>query len=131
MVTVKEFSVQEGVTTQAIYKLLKTHAKALEGHIQSTKKGRLLDETAQNYLRERMVGNSVVVYDRKLENEIEELKAKLKATQDELIMKNAMILEAQNRVFQLEDQSSKIENLEAELNGFKRLVGNVYIKKGV
>lgn len=129
MMTVREFAEQEGVTPQAVYKLLKTHSKALAGHVQTSKKGRYLDDYAVVFLQERMVGKPAVVYDRKLEQELEQVKRDLKATQDELILKNAMILEAQSKLLQLEDQSGKIQNLEKDLTSFQPLFGRLYIKK--
>lgn len=129
MLTIKEFSVQEGVTTQAVYKLLKTHEAALEGHIQKTKKGRLLDEVAVAYLQERMVGKPVVVMERAQSQEIDELKAQLKKLQDELIIKNGLLIEAQNKVLRLEDNTKRVEELEAEVNRYQPVAFGFYRKK--
>jgi hypothetical protein len=129
MLTVKEFSIQEGVTTQAVYKLLKTHEEALEGHVQKQKKGRLLDEFAVAYLQEHMVGKSIVVMERAQNQEIEELKVQVKKLQDELIIKNSMLIEAQNKVLRLEDNSLRLEELQAEVNRYQPIAFGFYRKK--
>lgn len=129
MLTVKEFAVQEGVTTQAVYKLLKTHEEALEGHIQKTKKGRLLNEHAVSYLKERMVGNTPVVLDRAQHEEIQALKDQIEKMQNELIMKNGMLLEAQNKLLRLEDNSRRVEELEAEVNSYQPVAFGFYRKR--
>lgn len=115
---IKEFAIQEGVTTQAVYKLLKTHSEALEGHILKTKKGQLLDEYAIAYLQEKMVGNNVVVADRSMQEELDKVKAELKAMQDELIVKNQLLINSQNQYLQLEaSRNEEIKAVEEKMKG--------------
>ena len=115
---IKEFAIQEGVTTQAVYKLLKTHSEALEGHILKTKKGQLLDEYAISYLKEKMIGNNVVVADRSIQEELDKVKAELKAMQDELIVKNQLLINSQNQYLQLEaSRNEEIKAVEDKMRG--------------
>lgn len=115
---IKEFAIQEGVTTQAVYKLLKTHAEALEGHILKTKKGQLLDEYAVSYLQEKMIGNNIVVADRSIQEELDKVKAELKAMQDELIVKNQLLINSQNQYLQLEaSRNEEIKAVEEKMRG--------------
>ena len=136
MISVRLFADQEGVSPQAVYKLLKNHEEKLQGHIEKTKKGRFLDDYAVTYLQEHMVGKPAVVYDRKKDLEIEDLKRQLKETQDELIMKNAMLMQTQKQLIeereerlQLEDKSGKVDELQGELNRFQPLFGSFYRKR--
>lgn len=115
---IKEFAIQEGVTTQAVYKLLKTHSEALEGHVLKTKKGQLLDEYAISYLQEKMIGNNVVVADRSIQEELDKVKAELKAMQDELIVKNQLLINSQNQYLQLEaSRNEEIKAVEEKMKG--------------
>lgn len=136
MISVRKFAEKESVSPQAVYKLLKTHKEQLKGHINETKKGKFLDEYAVTYLQEHMVGKPAVVYDRKLEKEIEDLKKQLKDAQDEIIVKNAMIsqaqdqlLEAKAKMLQIEDKSERFDEVQEELNRFQPLFGRFYMKK--
>ena len=127
----------QGVTPQAVYKLLKTHEIALKGHVLKAKRGTELDEFAVAYLLERMIGNTVVVADRVQQDEIERLKTELKAAQDELILKNNMLLAAQNQVLQLtanrNEELKAAEDLQQqlrdELNRFQPSWFGLYRKK--
>lgn len=108
---IKDFAIQEGVTPQAIYKLLKKHEEALKGHVLKGKKFTELDAYAMEYLQEVMIGSTVVVADRQQQDEIQRLKTELKVAQDELIIKNQLLINAQNQVLQLE--ASRTEEIKA------------------
>lgn len=101
---IREFAEIQGVTPQAVYKLLKTHEDALKGHVLKAKKGTELDAHAVAYLQEKMIGNNVVVADRQQYEEIERLKAELQKVQDELILKNQLLINAQDKVLQIEEK---------------------------
>lgn len=101
---IREFAEMQGVTPQAVYKLLKTHESALKGHILKAKKGTELDAHAVAYLQEQMIGNNVVVADRQQYEEIERLKAEVQKLQDELILKNQLLINAQDKVLQIEEK---------------------------
>lgn len=104
---IKDFATREGVTPQAVYKLLKTHAKALEGHVMKGAKGMDLDEFAQVYLKTHMVGNPVVSLDRAQTEEIDRLQKEVQKLQRELIAKNQVLIEMQNKVLQIEEKKEE------------------------
>ena len=107
---VRDFAEREGVTPQAVYKLLKTHAEILEGHVVKCKKGTELDPPAQAYLQARMVGNQVVNVDRAQAEKIDQLQREVRKLQDELIVKNQVLIEMQNKSLQIEEkQEEKVD----------------------
>lgn len=112
--TVKDFAASRGVTTQAVYKLLKNHAAELDGHIETRKRVKYLDEYAQNYLIEQMNGNPVVTADNALQIQIEELKQRLERKdviierlQERESVKDELIEQLKNDKFLLEQKSDE------------------------
>lgn len=127
---IKEFAQMQGVTPQAVYKLLKTHEQALEGHVLKAKKSTDLDEYAVSFLKGRMVEKNTVVTNRGYLDEIDKLKTELKAAQDELIAKNSMLLAAQNQVLKLTaDRDEEVRKIQKELDSFQPTWFGLYKKK--
>lgn len=88
MIKLQDFARQMGVSDRAIQKHLKNHESELEGHFERKgTNGTWLDDFAQNFIRERMKQQPVVVYDdsaselmdvnKRLEVENKELQKKL------------------------------------------------------
>ena len=113
---VREFAEMQGVTPQAVYKLIKTHNEVLTGHVLKAKKNTELDEYAVVFLKGRMVEKTAVVTDRGYLDQIEELKQQLKKAQDELILKNQLLINSQNEVLKIvASRDDDIKAAEAKL----------------
>ena len=56
---VRDFAQECGCTPQNIYKHLKTYAEQLDGHVGQTRRGRTLDDFAQDFLRDIMYPKEV------------------------------------------------------------------------
>lgn len=54
MIRVGDFAKKVGCTNQNIYKHLRTYAKELEGHVYEARRGKVLDEYAQEFIRSVM-----------------------------------------------------------------------------
>ena len=105
MVTIKEYAEIKGVSTQAVYKQLKTHEKALQGHVQKIKGTRYLDDEAVAYLNKQSESSPAVVIQtdneellEALKVENENLKIKIMELQDQLIHKSDMVIGLQEEM---------------------------------
>lgn len=64
MLKLSDFAVMHGVTPRGARKLLQTYEKDLEGHFERKgQNGTWIDETAQEFLRSKMIKNPVILYD--------------------------------------------------------------------
>lgn len=121
MVTIKEYAEIKGVSTQAVYKQLKTHEKNLQGHIQKIKGTRYLDDEAVAYLNMQSENSPAVVIqtdnEEILENlkaENESLKAKVMILQEQLISKSDMIISLQEEMRLLTEKKEEQPRTEKE-----------------
>lgn len=118
MVSIKEYAESKGVSTQAVYKQLKTHEKALLGHIQKVNGKRYLDDEAVAYLNAQsentpsvivQTGNDELISELRAENE--RLKQKVEFLQDqmlqELMKQNKTISELTEKVLLLTEQKEE------------------------
>ena len=64
MIKLSDFARLHGVTPRAVQQLVKKYENELEGHFERKgQNGTWLDQTAQEFLREHMIKNTVTVYD--------------------------------------------------------------------
>lgn len=130
MIKLQDFAKQCGVTDRAIQKQLKKHEEALTGHFERQgANGTWLDEYAQNFLRSNMVKKTVAIADQSQLKEIERLKAELKAAQDELILKNQLLINSQNEVLKItanreEEIKAAEDKLKLEMESQRREAEN-------
>ena len=75
MLSIKDYAERKGVSTQAVYKQLKTHEKALEGHIEKISGKRYLDDEAVAYLDSQSENTPAVIVQNGTNELVEELKA--------------------------------------------------------
>ena len=115
---VKAFAAQQGVTVQAVYKLIRKHADQLQEHVTVGNEGKYLDDFAMDYLRGRMQSNAQVeLYDDAKDIEINALNERLVEMQKRLDQKDIIIDRLQQRY---DDKLVRIEQLEQDL----RLIEN-------
>lgn len=75
MIKITDFAKQQGVTPRGARKLLQTYEKELDGHFERRgQNGTWIDDTAQEFLRSKMIQNPVTIYDEKALPFYEELK---------------------------------------------------------
>lgn len=152
--TVSEVAKQRGVSERAIYKQMKTHAEALEGHIEKYKGKQWLDEYAVNLLKEASGNSAPVIVEETeksaLEDEIKALKDKIKLLEAERcsavkalenFSKEMMEIRAENKEMmaqitesklyleQKEAKDAKIKELEEKVDSFKPFFFGFYTKK--
>lgn len=104
--SLREFAAEKKVTMRAIQRHIKNHESDLEGHIvrYGPPKGTYIDETAQEYISELLVGYPMEVVDtalqeenERLRNELDELQKRVIQLQDEKAGLLERALEAENR----------------------------------
>lgn len=74
-IRVSDYAKMVGCTNQNIYKHLRNYAKELEGHVHETRRGKVLDEYAQEFLRSVMYPKELG--DASLVEEINDLRRQL------------------------------------------------------
>ena len=142
---VKEFAQQQGVSDSIIYRHIRNHKTELGSWVVKKSKATWLTEEAQAYLRSLMVQQPLVVNEGGAPylQEIEELKKKIEQLENRIERKDILIDNLQSREAEkdkrlqeaaenqklLADSQRKSEELQKELDGFKRVIGNVYVKK--
>lgn len=102
--SLREFAAEKKVTMRAIQRHIKNHENDLEGHIvrYGPPKGTYIDQAAQEYISELLVGYPMEVVDTELQAEIERLKNE--------------VADLQRRLIQLQDEKAGLleRALEAE-----------------
>jgi transposase-like protein len=73
MKTVKEVAAEIGITTQAIYKLLKTHQKELSPYVHQQGKTRFFDDEGIEKLRNFSIRKTVAIIDTTTQEKIADL----------------------------------------------------------
>ena len=146
MIKINDFAASKGVSVQAIYKHLRNHKEALEGHYEKKgKNGTWLDDFACDFISELMIKNAIVVSESSDREEIERLKKKVEDLQERLANSNEKgrelaekLVDYQDKMLELKDEYNnllvlnsslqlKIENHEKEQQEkkgfFARLLG--------
>lgn len=108
MLSIKDYAERKGVSTQAVYKQLKTHEKALEGHIQKISGKRYLDDEAVAYLDAQSESTPSVIVQNGTDELIEELRAenerlklKVEILQDQMLQE---VMRQNKRIEELTDR---------------------------
>lgn len=152
--SVAEVAEQRGVTERAIYKQIKTHAKALEGHMEKIQGKQWLDEYAVNLLKEASSNSAPVVVD---DNEKEAMKLQIENLQKELAYLKAeheadakalrqatesmaemikqnnenikLVAESKLYIEQRDNAKEEITRLQTELDSYEKTIFGLYRKK--
>lgn len=96
-IRVREFAEKCGCSPQNVYLHLKNHAEELEGHLLKDRRGTLLDDYAQDFIRQAMypkelsADNSV----QKLEEQVAELRTALFTAGQENLKLSSKLLETE------------------------------------
>ena len=108
MLSIKDYAERKGVSTQAVYKQLKTHEKALEGHIKKVSGKRYLDDEAVAYLDSQSENTPSVIVQNGTDELVEELKAenerlkmKVEFLQDQMLQQ---VMKQNERIQELTDR---------------------------
>lgn len=116
MLTIKQYAINKGVSTQAVYKQIKTHEKALEGHIQKINGSRYLDDEAVAYLNCQSENAPSVVIQENNSERVAELEAdkqllllKINQLQEQLIAKCEKIEKLQQSNIELLETDQRIK----------------------
>lgn len=116
MLTIKQYAINKGVSTQAVYKQIKTHEKALEGHIQKINGSRYLDDEAVAYLNSQSENAPSVVIQENNSERVAELEAdkqllllKINQLQEQLIAKCEKIEKLQQSNIELLETDQRIK----------------------
>ena len=113
MIKLQDFAKQQGVTDRQIQRHLKKHEEALIGHFERKgPNGTWLDEFAQDYIRDLMKQQPLVVSD--VSEEIARLKTENERLKDALLTAKDRIIDLQELNSSLAVSAAKIELLEAE-----------------
>ena len=124
MISIRDYALSKGITYEAARKSVNLYKNNdLKEHIYIQGKLTMLDEEAVKFLDERRRGNpiSIVINDgsehkiKQLEEDNATLREKLMNTENELIIKNGMIIEAQEKVLLLTEKEQEITQMKTNL----------------
>lgn len=114
LITVKDYALSKGVSTQAIYQHINRYSNELKGHINKNNGKKYLDDEAIKFLDNKIEGNSIVVIDtekneelKKLQEENKKLLLKLMEIQDKALIQSEIIQELQTKILLLEIKQKK------------------------
>lgn len=110
MVTLKEYAARSHVTYEAVRQLVKTHEKALAGHIHKQGRARVLDDEACAYLDSVRKSNPVVILAESRDEEIDRLTAENKALMVQVMQLQDALLQERKRVSEL--QAAEVARLQ-------------------
>ena len=111
LISIRDFAEQNSCTPQNIYKHIKQAGGILEGHIFKDRRGKLLDEYAQSYIKETMHKKEVLA-----DNQLAEELAKARSLVFDMGVKNQ---ELQEKIAELEMEKDRLLTNAAEQ---KRLI---------
>lgn len=105
LITIKEFSRQQGVSYEAIRKQIIAHKDALKGHITKKDRTQYLDEEAVKFLTERRREQPATIG--RIENieEIKKLEEEVRARELLIATLTAQLTDANNNVVKLQEES--------------------------
>lgn len=114
MVTIKQYADSRGVSPQSVYKLLKTHTKALEGLFTKERRRTLLTDDAVKYLDSVKESHPQVIEVTTCKEDIERLTTenkllliKVNELQERLLESNEVIANLQQEKIHLLEQKNK------------------------
>ena len=112
MITIKEYAESKGVSTQAVYKQLKTHEQKLMGHIRKIKGKRYLDEEAVEYLNAQSENTPSVIVQNGNDELLDELRAENKQLRERVdFLQRQMIQELMKQNTTIYEQNKTIAEL--------------------
>lgn len=109
MIAIKEYAERRGVSTQAIYKQLKVHKEALDGHIIKENGKTMLDDFAVEYLNGNVKENPLILVDAELQEELDRLRRRETELLDELNNKNNQLLMMKDQMIQLQLENQQLK----------------------
>lgn len=125
MIKLQDFAVSCGVGDKAIYQHIKRHSKDLEGHIERKgRNGTWLDDFAQDYIRGRMVKQSLVLGDSQSIQEAQELRERVDDLQSQLIAAQKAMLAMHEQLRIGEAAQLALEAAQHERNELKEQLTN-------
>ena len=108
MIKLSDFAKMQGVTSRAVQQMLKKYEKDLEGHFERKgQDGTWFDETAEKFLRSKMLKKPVVVYDETatpLLDEIQKIKDENKELRNQVLDVYEQLISAQDRAIDFQRQ---------------------------
>lgn len=111
MKTLKEYAESKNVSYEAVRKKVKLYRAELGEHIFKKGRAQFLDDTAIQFLDEHSIEKSVVVYDAKKDEEIQQLQTENKQLYQQLVTVQSNHVKTQE---QLQEQTDKLYALEVE-----------------
>lgn len=111
-VSIKDYAEQNSVSYEAVRRQIKRYSKELKGHIHKVGRSRYLDDHAIDFLNDRRKSNPVIVQEVE-KNETLEI---LKTENDRL---KTLLLEAQQKIIDLQDDNTKLIQTEAKIKALE------------
>ncbi len=111
LTTIRQFAEEQGVSYEAIRRQLVRYTEELNGHVVRQNRTQFLDNYAVEFLRNKRRENPVVVVNPDLNEEIEELRAKLFASHSALLEEKDKIIHLQEELQTAIEAKAKYELL--------------------
>lgn len=104
MKTVKEVAAEIGITTQAIYKLLKTHKEELSPYVHQQGRTRFFDDAGIAILRQYNIKRSISIIEAKTQEKITTLELENKQLLQQLAEARQQTIIVQQQLFGVQQQ---------------------------
>ena len=111
LTTIRQFAEEQGVSYEAIRRQLVRYTEELNGHVVRQNRTQFLDNYAVEFLRNKRREKPVVVVNPDLNEEIEELRAKLFASHSALLEEKDKIIHLQEELQTAIEAKAKYELL--------------------
>ena len=116
MKTIRQIAEEQGVSYEAVRRQVSKYRKELKGHISTKGKTKYLDEYAAQFISNRRRESPVVVLQQDTSAELDDVRSELEVTKAELERMKTLMLQAQERIINLQDENTKMITLQANYN---------------
>lgn len=132
MLKIKDYALNHGVTTQAVYKQISNHKKELEGHIIKEKGTRYLDQEAIRILESYRENSPSIVVEQGNKEEVESVRLENQKLKEELLVlqKKYIDIQEENRenlkqLVMLQQKTDQLEELKNQVSSQQDVIEKV------
>lgn len=132
MMKIKDYALNHGVTTQAVYKQISNHKKELEGHIIKEKGTRYLDQEAIRILESYRENSPSIVVEQGNKEEMESVRLENQNLKEELLVlqKKYINVQEENRsnlkqLVMLQQNAEQLEELKKQVSSQQEVIDKV------
>lgn len=132
MLKIKDYALNHGVTTQAVYKQISNHKKELEGHIIKEKGTRYLDQEAVHILESYRDNSPSIVVEQGNKEEMKAVQIENKRLKEELLVLQKKYIDVQEensenlkQLMMLQQRTEQLEELKKQVSSQQEILDKV------